>query len=92
MRIILPAILALAMAAAPAAWARSDKANPGGQSASHMSAQGLANTNGPNAANRQKGLGRAEQRMSEQGLAHSKARAHAKNTHTTKSKSRNNVS
>ena len=57
MRIIVPAILALAMAAASAAaWARSDKANPGGQSASHMSAQGLANTNGPNAADRQKGL------------------------------------
>jgi len=84
---IVPAILALAMAAAPAAaWARSDNANPGGQSAAHMSAQGLANTNGPNAADREKGRARAEQRMSDQGLAHSKAGAHATNTHAAKSK------
>ena len=36
--------------------------NAGGQSALHMSAQGLANTNGPNATNRQFGRDRAAQR------------------------------
>ena len=38
-----------------------------------MSSQGAANTNSPNAADRDKGLARAEDRMSAQGLAHEKA-------------------
>jgi len=42
-------------------------------SASHMSEQGAANTNGPNAADRDKGLDRAEDRMSQEGIEHSKA-------------------
>lgn len=45
----------------------------GGMSASHMSSRGLANTNGPNAADRDFGRARAEDRMNPQGLAHSKA-------------------
>lgn len=44
-----------------------------GMSSQHMGSQGMDNTNGPNAADRDKGLERAEDRMSEQGLAHSKA-------------------
>lgn len=77
-RVIIPVILASAVAMAPAATvARSGNANPGGQSASHMSSQGLANSNGPNAADRDKGLDRAEDRMSKQGLAHQKATTHA---------------
>jgi hypothetical protein len=74
-------ILAASIAIAPiAALARSSNANPGGASASHMSSQGLANTNGPNAADREKGLDRAQDRMSAQGLAHEKATAHHKAT------------
>lgn len=49
----------------------------GGMSANHISAQGLANTNGPDAATRQFGLARAQSRMNAQGLAHSKASLHA---------------
>lgn len=48
---------------------------PGGMSAGHMSATGLANTNGPQAADREKGLDRAEDRMSAEGASHEKARA-----------------
>ena len=82
--LILPAMLAAALAIAPvAAFARGANANPGGASASHMSSQGAANTNGPNATDRDKGLARAEDRMSAQGLAHEKA-----TTHATKHKSK----
>ena len=56
---------------------------PGGNSANHMSAQGMANTNGPNAANRAYGTDRANQRASAQGLAHGKglAKTHHSNGH-----------
>ena len=47
----------------------------GGLSDSHISAQGSANTNGPNASDRDTGLDRAQDRMSDQGLKHSKASA-----------------
>jgi len=47
----------------------------GGASGSHLSAQGSANTNGPNALDRDTGLDRAQDRMSDQGAAHNKARA-----------------
>jgi len=42
-----------------------------------MSPQGAANTNGPNAGDREKGLARAEQRRSASGTAHQKATTHA---------------
>ena len=56
---------------------------PGGNSASHMSTQGMANTNGPNAANRAYGTDRANQRASAQGLAHGKglSKTHHSNGH-----------
>ena len=54
--------------------------NAGGNSANHMSAQGMANTNGPNAANRAYGADRANQRASAQGLAHGKGLS---KTHTS---------
>ncbi len=38
---------------------------------SHMSTQGLDNTNAPRAADRDYGRDRAEDRMSDKGLAHS---------------------
>ena len=47
----------------------------GGLSGSHISTQGSANTNGPNALDRDTGLDRAQDRMSDQGLAHNKARS-----------------
>ena len=81
--LILMAAGAIALAATPS-FARSGNTNPGGASASHMSAQGKANTNGPNAADRDKGLDRAEDRKSAQGLAHSKAKKHASKQHGKK--------
>jgi len=51
----------------------------GGMSSSHISSQGLANTNGPDAADRDKGQERAADRMSSEGLSHDKAdRTHGK--------------
>lgn len=47
--------------------------NAGGMSSSHMSAQGMANTNGPNSTDRDKGLERAEDRMSTKGLTNTKS-------------------
>jgi hypothetical protein len=79
-------VLAVAMAVAPAAtFARSGHANPGGQSASHMSSQGLANSNGPNAGDRDKGRDRAGDRRSAQGQTHQKATTHATKRHGKKS-------
>lgn len=54
---------------------RASAGTPGGMSAGHMSATGLANTNGPQAADRDKGLDRAEDRMSAEGASHEKAQA-----------------
>src|SRR5712692_10630483 len=45
----------------------------GGMAGSHMSQQGLANTNGPRAADRDKGLDRAADRRNEEAAEHSKA-------------------
>lgn len=47
-------------------------ARAGGSSAPHLSERGLANTNAPGTANRSTGLDRAEDRMSDSGLSHSK--------------------
>ena len=84
-RNVVPIILAAAMAVAPATtFAKGGHANPGGQSASHMSSQGLANSNGPNAADRDKGLDRAEDRRSAQAQTHKKATTHATKRHGKK--------
>jgi len=45
--------------------------NFGGQSMSHMSSQGLANSNGPNSVDRDFGRDRASDRMSASGMKHS---------------------
>jgi hypothetical protein len=75
---VLPAILAAFLVIAPGeTFARGANAKPGGASASHMSSQGLANTNGPNAADRDKGQARAEDRRSANGLGHHKVTMHA---------------
>lgn len=47
--------------------------NAGGSSSSHMSNEGLSNTNGPNASDRDTGLGRAEDRANEEGTENGKA-------------------
>jgi hypothetical protein len=75
-----PAIIGTACAAAltlltaPSAMARGT--NPPQTSAmasGHMSTQGTANSNGPSASDRDTGLNRAEDRMSQQGLAQNRA-------------------
>ncbi|HEX8986852.1 MAG TPA: hypothetical protein VF816_02745 [Rhodocyclaceae bacterium] len=45
----------------------------GGMSSSRMSSEGMANTNGPDAADRDKGLQRAEDRQSQMAASHEKA-------------------
>ncbi len=45
----------------------------GGMAGTHMSQQGLANTNGPMAADRDKGLDRAADRRNKEAAEHSKA-------------------
>jgi hypothetical protein len=51
--------------------------NFGGQSGAHIGTEGSANTNGPNAADRDFGTDRAQDRESDQGLTHSQAEANA---------------
>ncbi len=54
----------------------------GGMSAGHISASGIANTNGPNSLDRDKGFERAEDRMSVEGASHEKAhQRHEKGKH-----------
>lgn len=48
----------------------------GGASAPHLSPQGARNSNGPNALDRDKGLGRAADRRSAEGSKHFKAGSH----------------
>jgi hypothetical protein len=48
----------------------------GGNSGSHLSDQGIRNSNGVNSRDRDKGLDRAHDRMSKNGLAHSNATQH----------------
>ena len=46
----------------------------GGSSAPHVSSQGINNSNGPNSRDRDTGLDRAQDRRSEEGLDHNKAK------------------
>jgi hypothetical protein len=75
--IVIPTILVTAVAVASTA----AFANRGGQAASHMSSQGVVNSNGPHSMDRDKGLDRAADRRSPQGLAHEKATTHATKHH-----------
>jgi hypothetical protein len=73
-RLMVVAAAAFLAAASPIAFAKGGGGgNPGGSSAGHMSDQGMANTNGPESSDRDKGMDRAEDRMSQQGVAHEKA-------------------
>ena len=45
----------------------------GGMSSSHMSTQGMTNTNGPDASDRDTGTAHAMERMNANGLDHNKA-------------------
>ena len=76
-RVLLTILAAFLVIDPSATFARGANANPGGLSASHMSSQGLANTNGPNAVDRDKGQARAEDRRSASGLTHHKMPKHA---------------
>lgn len=85
-------VLAAGSGAALAKQDGPDKAAKGGSAASHMSEKGFTNTNGPNAATRGTGLERAEERMNESGLTHSKSgdaqREHKPNGNQGKAKGR----
>lgn len=69
----IPALLAgaLLLAGVPA-YAKKDGPNTGGKSPQHMSEKGQMNTNAP-AMGQDKGMMRADERKSEQGLAHDQA-------------------
>ena len=80
MRLMLSTI-ALSMLLALAATSASARGGGGGGgggagAAPHVSTQRLANTNGPASADRDKGLARAEDRESAEGLAHGKPTKH----------------
>lgn len=49
---------------------------PGGMPSNHISNAGLRNTNGPHAADRDKGLQRAEDRRNPRSLAHKTSKSH----------------
>ncbi len=53
----------------------------GGMSGSHMTQSGLANTNGPNAVDRDKGLDRATDRRNTRAAEHGKALRSRKHKH-----------
>lgn len=92
-RLMVVAVAALLAAAGPVSFAKGGGGgHAGGTSAEHMSNQGMANTNGPESGDRDKGLQRAEDRMSDQGMAHEKAnQAHSKHKpgKTTRAPDRN---
>lgn len=71
--LVIIAIAGLLTSTSAAVLARGDGGSHGGTSSAHISNQGIQNTNGPNAVDRDKGWGRAEDRMSQEGLAHEKA-------------------
>jgi len=78
MRLVIACVLCGASLAAFAAHGGS-RGLAGGMSFGHMSAAGVTNTNGPNAADRDKGQARAEDRMSAAGASHQRAhQAHGK--------------
>jgi len=74
MRIILSALCLFATVAI----AGTASAAAGGQSGTHRSTQGAANTNAPTSSNRATGLDNAQKRMSPTGAAHEKATSHKK--------------
>lgn len=65
-------------------YARGGGGPSGGMSSGHVSTEGVTNTNGPNAPDRDTGLSRAEDRMSAQGSAHEKAKAKHHKKHLKK--------
>jgi len=71
------AIVSTALAMAPAAGARTPSGTTAAAPALQMNTRGSANTNGPTSSDRDFGIARAEDRMSAQGLKHSKAAKHA---------------
>ncbi len=69
---ILTAVIFMGMSSI--ASARTDGGgHSGGVSSGHVSEKSMANTNGLNAADRDKGLDRAEDRMNQQGIDHQKS-------------------
>jgi len=74
MRIILSALCLFATVAI----AGTASAAAGGQSGTHRSTQGAANTNAPTSPNRATGLDNAQKRRSPTGAAHEKATSHKK--------------
>lgn len=82
-KLILTATLALFLAAGSnSAFARPGGGNPGGQSEGHMSTEGMMNTNGPDAADRDKGKDRAEDMHEKHAQGHmDKHHEHGKGHH-----------
>jgi hypothetical protein len=75
-KILLTAVVSFLVGASTAAVARGGggmSGGMGGMSGSHMSSQGMANTNGPESADRDTGLSRAEDRQSATAASHEKA-------------------
>lgn len=70
--IIATGLLAASLSAASYAGPKSSGSHVGGTASEHLSAKGLANTNGPAAATREHGLTRATDRRSDSATTHAK--------------------
>jgi hypothetical protein len=69
----LTAVIFMGMSLAVIAKPGNGGGHMGGSSDSHMSDKGTANTNGPDAADRDHGQERAEDRMNQHGMDHEKS-------------------
>jgi hypothetical protein len=73
------ALLGLVAISTQAHAGRSAGAPSAGMSSNHLSVAGSTNSNGPNSADRDKGLQRSSDRMSQRGASHEKAtQAHSR--------------
>ncbi len=79
---------ALVLAFGSTVLAAGDGGHAGGASSSHMSQNGQSNTNAQFLPDSTRGLDRATERMSDQGLAHEKATDHAKQGAVKKTKTK----
>lgn len=86
LRKLLAVALTMALASVSGLALAKQGGNAGGKSDMHMSTQGMDNTNGPNAADRDKGKERAADRQSAQAQTHEHTKK-AKTNHKTDKKS-----
>lgn len=70
---IVTAMTSTAFAKGPGGFGGGSSMPGGGMSSGHLNPSGMQNSNGLNSLDRDKGLGRAEDRMNQEGQKHTKA-------------------